>query len=158
AGHAAALATAEATLAAQQAALGTAQGRAEAAEQARAQAVGVAEQARAGLEALHGERVRAEGAAARARRALAAGQAAFETRGRLQRDSAGPFAGVRAAMQWAEAESRDGFVLVATLVRTPAHLETAVEVALGARLQNIVVERWQDAEDAIAALKRGGQG
>jgi chromosome segregation protein len=158
AGHAAALATAEATLAAQQAALGAAQGRAEAAEHARAQAVDGAEQARAGLEALHGERARAEEAAAHARRALADIEARFETLGRLQRDYAGTFAGVRAAMQWAEAESRDGFVLVATLVRTPAHLETAVEVALGARLQNIVVERWQDAEDAIAALKRGGQG
>ena len=31
-------------------------------------------------------------------------------------------------------------------------------MALGSRLQNIVVERWADAEDAIDALKRGGQG
>ena len=46
----------------------------------------------------------------------------------------------------------------ASILRTPAQLETAIEVALGSRLQNIVVERWADAEDTIAALKRGGQG
>ena len=45
-----------------------------------------------------------------------------------------------------------------SILRTPAQLETAIEVALGSRLQNIVVERWADAEDTIAALKRGGQG
>ena len=49
-------------------------------------------------------------------------------------------------------------MLVASILRTPAQLETAIEVALGSRLQNIVVERWADAEDTIAALKRGGQG
>jgi chromosome segregation protein len=31
-------------------------------------------------------------------------------------------------------------------------------VALGSRLQNIVLERWEDAEDAIADLKRSGAG
>ncbi len=67
-------------------------------------------------------------------------------------------AGVKAAMQWAEAQGRAGFVLVSSILRTPAQLETAIEVALGSRLQNIVVERWADAEDTIAALKRGGQG
>jgi chromosome segregation protein len=40
----------------------------------------------------------------------------------------------------------------------PAELETAIEVALGSRLHNIVVNRWEDAEDAIEALKRSGEG
>jgi chromosome segregation protein len=158
AGYSAALAAAQAALEVQRSALEAAQGQAEAAEQRRAAAVAMVEQARAALDRLRGERTRAEEAAAGVRRALADVEARFETLDRLQREHAGTFAGVRAAMQWAEAQTRTGFVLVATLVRTPAQLETAVEVALGARLQNIVVERWQDAEDAIAALKSGGQG
>src|SRR5213080_4325838 len=92
------------------------------------------------------------------RRALLDAETRLETLSRLQRDFAGTFAGVKAAMQWAEAQGRGGFALVSTLVRTPAYLETALEVALGSRLQNIVVEHWDDAEAAIAALKHGGQG
>jgi chromosome segregation protein len=61
-------------------------------------------------------------------------------------------------MQWAESQHRSGFALVATVVRVPAELETAIEVALGSRLHNIVVNRWEDAEDAIEALKRSGEG
>ena len=95
---------------------------------------------------------------AQARRALADAEARLESLTRLQRSYAGAFAGVKAAMQWAEAQGRAGFMLVASILRTPAQLEMAIEVALGSRLQNIVVERWADAEDAIAALKRGGQG
>lgn len=85
-------------------------------------------------------------------------EARLETLRRLHRSYAGTFAGVRAAMQWAEAQQRTGFALVATLLRVPAELETAIEVALGSRLQNIVVDRWDDAEAAIEALKRGGEG
>ena len=85
-------------------------------------------------------------------------EARLETLRRLHRSYAGTFAGVRAAMQWAEAQGRSGFALVATLLRVPAELETAIEVALGSRLQNIVVDRWEDAEDAIEALKRSGEG
>jgi chromosome segregation protein len=61
-------------------------------------------------------------------------------------------------MQWAEGQRRSGFVLVSTIVRTPTELETAIEVALGSRIQNIVVERWADAEDAIEALRRNNAG
>ncbi|MDW8215239.1 MAG: AAA family ATPase, partial [Roseiflexaceae bacterium] len=85
-------------------------------------------------------------------------EARLETLRRLHRSYAGTFAGVRAAMQWAEAQGRAGFALVATLLRVPTELETAIEVALGSRLQNIVVDRWEDAEAAIEALKRGGEG
>ncbi|HEY3109192.1 MAG TPA: AAA family ATPase [Chloroflexota bacterium] len=44
--------------------------------------------------------------------------------------------------------------LVASLVRVPAELELAIEVALGSHLQDIVVERWEHAEAAIELLKR----
>lgn len=158
AGHATTLEAAQAKLEAQQAAFEAAQLRLEAAEQQRAAALAAVEKQRAELEALRAERNRADEATAKARRALADLEARFETLNQLQRDFTGTFAGVRAAMQWAERQGRNDFVLVATIVRTPAHLETAIEVVLGARLQNIVVEHWQDAEDAIAALKRSGQG
>jgi chromosome segregation protein len=130
----------------------------EAADKANADALAYAEQSRADLDRLRAERARAEEAAALARRALLDAETRLETLARLQRDFAGTFAGVKAAMQWATAERRTGFALVSAIIRTPAQLETAVEVALGSRLQNIVVERWDDAEEAIAALKHGGQG
>ncbi|MDO8671991.1 MAG: AAA family ATPase, partial [Dehalococcoidia bacterium] len=44
--------------------------------------------------------------------------------------------------------------IVASLIEVPKDLEIAVEVALGGHLQDIVVERWAHAEDAIEFLKR----
>jgi len=41
----------------------------------------------------------------------------------------------------------------AGLMQVPQAYEQAVEAALGARLQNIIVERWADAERAISRLK-----
>jgi chromosome segregation protein len=157
-GHAEALSAAQATLAAQQAAADIAQARLQAADKASADAAAHVEHSRGELDSLRAERARAEEAAALARRALLDAETRLETLARLQRDFAGTFAGVKAAMQWAAAQRRSGFALVSTIVRTPAQLETAVEVALGSRLQNIVVARWDDAEEAIAALKQGGQG
>ncbi|MFN8567708.1 MAG: chromosome segregation SMC family protein [Kouleothrix sp.] len=157
-GAANALATATQALAERLAAAEQAQARRAAAEQARQATAQAAEQARHTLDRLRAERTRADEALAHARRAVADTEARLATLTRLQRSYAGTFAGVRAAMQWAEAQRRAGFMLVSALIRTPAHLETAVEVALGSRLQNIVVERWADAEDAIEALRHGGQG
>ncbi|MDW8146214.1 MAG: chromosome segregation protein SMC [Roseiflexaceae bacterium] len=82
----------------------------------------------------------------------------LETLRRLHRSYAGTFAGVRAAMQWAEAQGRTGFALVASLLRVPPEFEAAIEAALGSRLHNIVVDHWEDAEAAIEALKRSGEG
>ncbi|GAB4198655.1 MAG: chromosome segregation protein SMC [Roseiflexaceae bacterium] len=157
-GHAEALARAQEALKTQQQALAVVDGRLNQAQQARQAAAQAEEQARADQEVLRGDRARADEALAAARRAQADLEARLETLNRLQRSYAGTFAGVKAAMQWAEGRGRAGFALVSSLVRTPAHLETAVEVALGARLQNIVVERWEDAEEAIEALKRNGAG
>ncbi|MDZ4719608.1 MAG: chromosome segregation protein SMC, partial [Roseiflexaceae bacterium] len=92
------------------------------------------------------------------RRSLADSEARLESLTRLQRSYTGAFSGVRAAMQWAESQHRTGFMLVSSIVRTPAEFETAIEVALGSRIQNIVVEHWADAETAIDALKRSGAG
>ena len=83
------------------------------------------------------------------------------------RDSqSGYYSGVRAVLQAARRrEGRRGEVRLAgivgpvgELIQVPPQLETAIEVALGAHLQDVVVERWQDAEAAIALLKASGAG
>jgi chromosome segregation protein len=158
AGHAAALEAAQSILAARRAALDEAQARAEAAAEAARQAAAAAEAARQALDTARAGRARADETAAQARRALADAEARLESLTRLQRSYAGAFAGVKAAMQWAETQRRPGFALVSSLVRVPAQLETAIEVALGSRLQHVVVEQWADAEDAIEALRRSGAG
>ncbi len=114
--------------------------------------------AREHLARLQAERSATDEERAAARRTLADLEAHLDTLNRLARSYSGTFAGVKAAMQWAERTGRHGFTLVATIIHTPPELETAVEVALGSRLQNIVVETWQDAEDAIAELKRSNLG
>ena len=47
---------------------------------------------------------------------------------------------------------------VAELIQVPRELETAIEVALAGQLQSVVVESWQNAEAAIAHLKRTREG
>lgn len=93
----------------------------------------------------------------RARRVHGERQTRYDALSRLARSFDGTFAGVRAAMQWAEREGHV-FKLVSALLQVPPELETALEVALGARLQQIVVARWADAEAAIAQLKRTNAG
>ncbi len=92
------------------------------------------------------------------RHTLAEREARLEALSRLARSHTGTFAGVRAALEWAERNQRRGFLLVQQIIRVPPELETAIEVALGARLQHIVVEEWRDAEEAIAELRRTGVG
>jgi chromosome segregation protein len=128
------------------------------AEAAAHEAAEAEQQARAALEAARNERSALDEERAAARRALADAEAQLDSLNRLARSYAGTFAGVRAAMQWAERTNRPGFALVSSIIRTPPELETAIEVALGSRLQNIVVERWDDAEAAIAELRRSGAG
>ena len=43
---------------------------------------------------------------------------------------------------------------VAELIHVPQELETAIEVALGGQLQDVVVQSWADAQAAIDYLKR----
>ena len=76
---------------------------------------------------------------------------------RLQNEGAGYASGVRVVLQ--KNNELNGVIgTVASLIRVPAHLDKAVETALGGALQNVVVERWQDATKAIDFLKRTGNG
>lgn len=78
---------------------------------------------------------------------------------RLQESGAGLHGGVRETMAAARRGALAGVRgMVAELIVVPPRLETAIEVALGGRLQDIVVERWADAEAAIAHLKASGAG
>ncbi|MFN8675965.1 MAG: chromosome segregation protein SMC [Thermomicrobiales bacterium] len=78
---------------------------------------------------------------------------------RMHESGAGLFAGVK-AITVAGRESRVPGVLgtVAELIEVPAEYEVAVEVALGGRLQDVVMASWRDAEQAIAWLKRHNAG
>lgn len=154
----AAVAQAEQRLAATQAQVEQARADLAQSDQARAAAAEAERLARAEFEQVRAERAQADETRAAVRRALADAEARYDSLARLARSYAGAFAGVRAAMQWAERAGRSGFALVQSIIRTPAEIETAIETALGSRLQTIVVEHWEDAEDAIADLKRSGAG
>jgi chromosome segregation protein len=83
----------------------------------------------------------------------------WEVLQRLHESGAGLHAGVRAVLAAGREDRLDGIVgTVAELLVVPEALETALEVALGSRLQDVVVARWVDAEAAITYLKRGGAG
>jgi len=47
---------------------------------------------------------------------------------------------------------------VASRIHVPARLERAIEVALGAALQNVIAKSWQDAQSAIDFLRSSGAG
>ncbi|MDY7040636.1 MAG: chromosome segregation protein SMC [Chloroflexota bacterium] len=78
---------------------------------------------------------------------------------RLRQEGEGYYAGVRAVLQATSKKRLKGIVgVVASLMQVPADLERAMEVALGAHLQDVIVETWDDAEAAIALLKRTSGG
>jgi chromosome segregation protein len=74
---------------------------------------------------------------------------------RLHDEGAGYATGVRAVLQ---ANLPGVLGPVASLLHVPAHLDKAIETALGGALQNIITERWDDAQRAIDHLKRSGRG
>jgi len=76
-----------------------------------------------------------------------------ETLTRLQQELAGYHPGVREVLN-PESGLSGLLGTVASLVKVPQNLEQAIESALGTRLQNVVAERWEDAEAAISHLKR----
>jgi len=81
--------------------------------------------------------------------------ARLEALERLHAEGAGLYAGVRAVMQAVERDELRGLPgTVASLVSVPPHLDRAIETALGGQLQDIVAERWSDAQAAIEWLKR----
>ena len=110
-----------------------------------ATATAVADQAKADL-----ERVRAT---------LGEAATRLDVLRRMQESGSGLHLGVRETL----AAGRDGRLAgirgtLAKLLVVPEHLERAVEVALGSRLQDVVVTTWSDAEAAIAHLKQTGAG
>ncbi len=85
----------------------------------------------------------------------------LELLNRLQSNFTGLYGGVKSVMQAAGAPrpALSGVLgLVANLLQAPAELEVAIEVALGGHLQDVVVESFEDAEAAIAYLKKAGAG
>ncbi len=81
--------------------------------------------------------------------------ARLEALERLHTEGAGLYAGVRAVMQAVEHNELHGLPgTVASLMNVPVHLDRAIETALGGQVQDIVAERWGDAQAAIEWLKR----
>ena len=104
---------------------------------------------------------RHERTAQEARSRLDSARSRLELLNRLQSNFTGLYGGVKSVMQAASgAGPRLSGVLglVANLLVAPAQLEVAIEIALGMHLQDVVVERFQDAEKAIELLKKAGAG
>lgn len=81
--------------------------------------------------------------------------ARLEALSRMHQTGAGLHAGVREVLAASDGGALAGIIgPVAGLIESPPELETAVEIALGGHLQDVVVERWPDAEAAIEHLKR----
>ena len=74
---------------------------------------------------------------------------------RMREEGEGFYAGVRNVLR----PARPGVIgALAHLIDVPPGLERALEAALGARLQNIVVETWNNAVAAIDYLEKGNKG
>ncbi len=83
----------------------------------------------------------------------------FETLRRLAESGVGLYAGVKQVLAAARSEKLTGILgTLASLLIVPAELEAAIEAALGGHLQDLVVDRWEDAETAIEYLKRTQSG
>lgn len=68
-------------------------------------------------------------------------------------------AGVSSVLKASQQGRLDGILgTVASRIQVSAQLERAIEVALGAALQNLIARTWQDAQGAIEYLKRSGAG
>ncbi|HEX5991269.1 MAG TPA: AAA family ATPase, partial [Thermomicrobiales bacterium] len=95
----------------------------------------------------------------RLHRALGEASTRLDVLRKMHESGAGLHGGVREAL----AAGRDGRLegilgTVAELLVVPEPLEVAIDVALGSRLQDIVVTKWSNAEAAIALLKQSGAG
>ena len=87
-------------------------------------------------------------------------QARYDLLERMRHEESGYSAGADTVLQAARDGRLRGIVgPVARLIRVPAELETAIEVALGPHLHDIVVETLDDAVAAVRFLKqtRGGR-
>ncbi|GIV69004.1 chromosome segregation protein SMC [Caldilinea sp.] len=111
------------------------------------------------ISALQQEQRNAENARQEADRTLERLKTRQDLLQRLQREGAGYAGGVRAVLQ-AQANGRLRGVLgtVAAQLRVPPHLDKAIETALGAALQNVITQSWEDAAAAIELLKEQRSG
>ena len=115
------------------------------------------------------ERQTAEQVAA-AQRGLGRLQDQQDMLARLRDEGAGLSAGVRAVLGAAKSSGRRGETSPAAaalqgvlgtlgeLIQAPPELERALEAALGGRVQDVVVQRWEDAEAAVTFLKQSQAG
>ena len=114
-----------------------------------------AERLEAALEAARAERETLRRQVSKQEAALEQVAARLEALERLHAEGAGLYAGVRAVQQAAERGKLGGLPgTFASLVRVPSELDMAIETALGGQLQDIIAERWEDAQAAIEWLKR----
>ena len=92
-----------------------------------------------------------------AERELLSLQARLDVLERSHLSGDGLYAGVRAILRAVNRRELALPGLIGTLAETlevPKELETAIEVALGGHLQDVVVTEWADAQTAITFLKR----
>ena len=90
-------------------------------------------------------------------------QTRIELISKWEQSYSGYYSGVKNVLQSARPGAGitrlSGIVGVAgQLIQASPEMETAIEVALGSHVQDIVVERWEDAERAISLLKRTSGG
>jgi len=76
---------------------------------------------------------------------------------RLRQDLVGYYPGVREVLS-SDAHLSGLLGTVANLMEVPREFEEAIQSALGSRLQNVVAERWEDAERAIDHLRSARAG
>lgn len=78
---------------------------------------------------------------------------------RVHDEGTGLHAGVRQVMRGKREGRLNGIRgTVSELIAVDAQYDTAIEVALGGHLQDVVVDRWADAEAAISMLKQAKSG
>ena len=78
---------------------------------------------------------------------------------RMHDSGEGLYQGPRQVMQWARAGTLNGVRgTLAELITVGKTYDTALEIALGGHLQDIVVDAWQHAEAAIGMLKQSRSG
>jgi chromosome segregation protein len=78
---------------------------------------------------------------------------------RVHESGTGLHGGVREVMRWSREGQLSGVRgTVAELIAVDARYDTAIEVALGGHLQDVIVDAWRDAEAAIELLRRARAG
>ena len=86
-------------------------------------------------------------------------QTRLELLQRMRQEGTGYASGVRSVLLASQQGELGGILgTVASQIHVPARLERAIEVALGAALQNVIVRTWRDAQGAIEYLKSAGAG